>query len=120
MIFYSIVFFIGGFYTNYLNQLQSAPFILGSFLLLITIIIYFTELLKTDQIIEITKDLLSWISGGLLMYYVGITPFRIVREYYATQSDSLVLFLITIILTIIMNTCFIIGFIISSKSNMNT
>ncbi|WP_106791936.1 hypothetical protein [Aquimarina sp. Aq78] len=116
MIFYIITLFISGFYENYLNQLQSIPFLLGAFLLMTSIIFYYAELLKSEQIQESTKDFLFWISVGLLIYYVGKMPFRIVRDYYANHNDSSALFILNSIFTIIMNSCFITGFLIHRKT----
>lgn len=115
-ILYIITLFISGSYENYLNQLQSIPFLLGAFLLMTSIIFYFAELLKSEQIQESTKDLLFWISVGLLIYYVGKMPFRIVRDYYANHNDFSTLFILNSIFTIIMNGCFITGFLIHKKT----
>ncbi|MEW7288945.1 hypothetical protein [Aquimarina sp. 2304DJ70-9] len=114
---YISTLFIAGWIENYLHQLQSIPFLLGSLLLMTSIIFYYIELLKTEQTQEITRDLLFWISAGLLIYYIGKTPFRVVRDYYAnlSMSDHSILFILNSILTIIMNSCFIIGFIMNKK-----
>lgn len=116
MVLYIITLFISGFYENYLDQLQSIPFLLGSFLLMTSIIFYYAELLKSEQIQEINKDLLFWISVGLLIYYVGKIPFRMVRDYYANHTDFSTLFILNSIFTIIMNSCFITGFLIHKKT----
>jgi len=109
---YIIVLLASSFYENYLTQLQSIPFLLGALLLMISIIFYYTELLRSEQSGQISKDLLFWISAGLLIYYIGKIPFRIVRDYYANLKDYSILFILNIIFTIIMNSCFIIGFLV--------
>ncbi|WP_025666912.1 hypothetical protein [Aquimarina megaterium] len=116
MVLYLVTLFISGFYENYLVQLQSIPFLLGAFLLMTSIIFYYAELLKSEQIQESTKDFLFWISVGLLIYYVGKMPFRIVRDYYANHNNFSTLFILNSIFTIIMNSCFIIGFLIHRKT----
>ncbi len=116
MALYIITLFISGFYENYLNQLQSIPFLLGAFLLMTSIIFYYAELLKSEQVQEITKDLLFWISVGLLIYYIGKIPFRMVRDYYANHNDFSTLFILNSIFTIIMNSCFITGFLTHRKT----
>ncbi len=113
---YISILFIGGWIENYLYQLQSIPFLLGALLLMASIIFYYIELLKTEQTREITKDLLFWISAGLLIYYIGKIPFRVVRDYYASISSYSILFILNSILTIIMNGCFIIGFIMNKRT----
>ncbi len=115
LILYIITLIFSGFFENYLNQLQSIPFLLGAVLLMVNIILYYVDILKAEQPQEVAKNLLFWISAGLLIYYVGKIPFRIVRAYYANQNTGSILFILNIILTIVMNTFFIVGFIASSK-----
>ncbi len=112
---YVFVYIINGFFENYLIQFQSIPYIIAAFFLIITIIIYFIETLNSDRILHIKKRLLFWISVGLLLYYMGNLPFRIVRNYYTELSSSTAMILVNFSLTIVMNVCFIIGFIVSNK-----
>ncbi len=114
---YTITLLICGFYEDYMTQLQSTPFLLGASLLMLIIIFYYGKLIKSEQSQEVSNDLLFWISAGLLIYYIGKIPFRIVRDYYANLSNLSILFILNSILTIIMNICFIIGFIMNKKKN---
>ncbi|MDH7445442.1 hypothetical protein [Aquimarina sp. 2201CG14-23] len=114
-IIYLSSFVINGFFENYLSEYQRFPYILGALFLVITILLYFFEILNSEKVLNAKKNLLIWISVGLLMYFVGNLPFRILRNYYQELTDATVLFLVNITLTVIMNTCFIIGFIWSDK-----
>ncbi|PKV49377.1 hypothetical protein ATE84_1399 [Aquimarina sp. MAR_2010_214] len=117
-IFYSLYIIslvINGFYQNYLIQLQIIPYIIAACFLIITIIFYYIEILKSKKVLRIEKNLLFWISIGLLIHSIGQIPFRILRNYYVSLTDGFVSFLTTVTLTIIMNLCFIIGFIWSDK-----
>ncbi|KAA1247452.1 hypothetical protein [Aquimarina sp. RZ0] len=118
LISYIISLFIYGFIENYLIQLQSIPFLLGSSLLMISIILYYAELLKEELLKNRSKDLLIWIGAGILIYYIGIIPFRLVRDYYAKLDDYSILFILNGIFTILMNICFIVGFIIVNKKSI--
>ncbi|MFC5048776.1 hypothetical protein [Aquimarina hainanensis] len=118
LLIYLIAFFINGFYENYLIEFQTIPHIIGASLMLITIGFYFVELLNSEKVLNINRYLLFWISVGLLIFFVGNIPFRVVRNYYADLPGISILFLINIVLTIIMNICFIIGFICSSKKQL--
>jgi len=115
---YLISLIINGFYEDYLIQFQTVPYIVAAGFMIITITLYFTELLNSVKVLNTYKNLLFWISIGLLIFFVGNIPFRIVRNYYADQTDITILFLINITLTIIMNLCFIIGFIWSDKKQL--
>jgi len=83
------------------------------------IIRYYSEFLKTEKIHDVSRDLLFWISIGFLIYYIGKTPFRVVRDYYANQNNRSILFILNVLLTIIMNSCFIVGFISNKKNEEN-
>ncbi|MFD2564022.1 hypothetical protein [Aquimarina rubra] len=114
-VIYLSAFVINGFFENYMLEYQRFPYILGALFLVISILLYFFEILNSEQVLHAKKNLLIWISFGLLIYFVGNLPFRILRNYYEELTDATVLFLVNITLTVIMNTCFIIGFIWSDK-----
>ncbi len=116
-IIYLSSFTINGFFENYMTEYQRFPYILGALFLVISILLYFFEILNSEQVLQAKKNLLIWISFGLLIYFVGNLPFRILRNYYEELTDATVLFLVNITLTVIMNTCFIIGFIWSDKKH---
>ncbi len=112
---YILLFVVNGFFENYMNEHQRFPYIIGALFLVIAIILYFIEILNSEKVLNTKKNLLFWISVGILIYYVGNIPFRILRNYYTQLTDATVLFIVNITLTIIMNTCFIIGFVWSNK-----
>lgn len=115
LILYILSTIIYGFFENYKVHFQSVPYIIASFLLIISIIFYFIEILNSEKVLVTNKNLLFWISIGFLIYYVGNIPFRILRNYYEYLTDAVVLFLVNFTLTVIKNICFIIGFICSDK-----
>ncbi|WP_132065776.1 hypothetical protein [Aquimarina spinulae] len=112
---YLIIFIINGFYENYFIKFQSIPYIIAAFAVIITISLYFREILNSEKVLNAKRNLLFWISVGLLIYFVGNIPFRILRNYYNELTDATILFLVNFTLTVIMNICFIIGFIWSKK-----
>lgn len=112
---YLIIFIINGFYENYFIKFQSIPYIVAAFAVIITISLYFREILNSEKVLNAKRNLLFWISVGLLIYFVGNIPFRILRNYYNELTDATILFLVNFTLTVIMNICFIIGFIWSKK-----
>ncbi|RZS98921.1 hypothetical protein EV197_0122 [Aquimarina brevivitae] len=112
---YIISFIINGFFENYLIDYQRLPYIIAALFLIITIVIYFIEVLNSQKVLHTKNNLLFWISVGLLIYYVGNLPFRILRNYYIQLADATILFLVNFVLTVVLNSCFIIGFIWSNK-----
>lgn len=112
---YVIAFFGNMFFENYLTQIQSIPFIIGALLVIITIILYYLEILTTDEVLYVSSNLLFWISIGFLLYFVGKIPTRIVKNYWEGISYYRSIYITEYILAIIMNIFFITGFICSNK-----
>ena len=112
---YIIAFTINSFYQNYLIESQTVPYIIAGIFLIISIIFYFIEILKSEKVLNVNKNLLFWISVGLFLYHVGIIPFRIISNSYIYTQGYSDPFYIKFILVIIMNLCFIIGFVWSSN-----
>ncbi len=112
---YFLIFIINGFFENYIYEFQRFPYIFAAFSLLVIIVFYFIEILNSERVLNTKGNLLFWISVGLLLYFMGNLPFRILRNYYLHLTDATVYFLVNFTLTIVMNVCFIIGFIWSNK-----
>lgn len=115
MLLYTISFFVNGFFQNYLEEFSRAPYIIGASLVVISIIIYYIDILNSEKVLYVNKNLLFWISTGVLIYYCGNIPYKIVRSYADELRDVSIEFLVLCILTIVMNLCFIIGFIWSDN-----
>ncbi|MDC7998110.1 hypothetical protein [Gilvibacter sediminis] len=62
--------------------ISNYTYIVGSIFLLICILIYYFELLKSDNILRFSTSLTFYISVGLLIYYLCITPLFIYGRYY--------------------------------------
>ncbi len=118
VISYSVFLIVNGFYQNYIYELQILPYIAASGFLVITIFLYFFEILNSEKVLNVKKNLLFWISIGLVLYHIGNIPFRILRNYYTDWTDVTVSFLLGVFLTITMNICFIIGFIWSNRKQL--
>ncbi len=118
LIVYLASIVIGGIYENYVYQFQSIPFITASFLLVIQIAFYFTEILNSKKVLHVKRNLFFWISIGVLIFYIGSIPFRIAINYYVHKGSFNNLFSINYILIILLNTCYIIGFICSNKTQL--
>ncbi|MDH5413147.1 MAG: hypothetical protein OEW87_03325 [Flavobacteriaceae bacterium] len=104
-----------GFLQNFILEWSEFPNIYGSLTLIIIILFYFIELLRSDKIILFHRNLLFWISVGLLLFYAGTLPFAIKVNGYALIPGIHGLFLIIYILAIFMYLTFTFGFIWSKK-----
>ena len=115
LLLYIISFFANLFIQDYFKQVQTLPFIIGAILIVISIFFYFLEILNTDKVLDVSKNLLFWISVGLLLYFIGKIPTRMTRNYYYEITDFENIFIVEYMLSIVMNSLFIIGFICSEK-----
>jgi len=115
IIIYIISFIINGFFQNYIKQSQTVPYIIGSVFLVISVIFYFIEILNSEKVLKVNRNLLFWISIGFFLFHIGIIPFRIIVNSFSNSTALNYLFLIKFILVMVMNICFIIGFIWSKK-----
>jgi len=103
------------FIQSFILEWSELPYIVGSLFLIITILFYFIELLKSEKILLFHRTLLFWISVGLLLFYTGTIPFTIEMNGYALIPGTHKLFLIMYILAIVMYLIFTFGFIWSKK-----
>jgi len=94
----------------FIYQVNSAIF--GSLCLVIVILIYLTDLLSSDKVLDTSHILLFWLAVGSLIYYLVYLPVFALAKFLNYGSFwSYIIFT----LNIIMHTCFIVGFIVSKK-----
>ena len=93
--------------------------VIGTLLLLIVIIYFYFDLLKTKRIINLKRYLPIYISIGVLIFILCITPISIFSQYFKTINKSFIVLKTNILLlvNIIMYGTFITGFIVCAKSN---
>ena len=105
------------FFQNFLTDYPLYPRIIGSIFLTITVIFYFIELLRSDQIISFHRLVPFWISVGLLVFYTSTIPFTVVQNTYMLSNDDAILkiFIIKLLLATAMYLIFAFGFIWSKK-----
>lgn len=93
----------------------SNTFTLGAIFLIITIGLFFAEILNTEKVLYFKRYLIFWISIGLVVFYTGILPFviylKLLPDILSTDSLTIMFF----ILNLFMYGCFIVGFILSRK-----
>lgn len=96
---------------NYFIDSQSLSYIIAATGILISILFYFFEVLISDEIIEINRKPLFWISIAVFFYFIALLPFKIGQGFYTGINEYKHLFSIRILMTLLMNIILIIGFI---------
>lgn len=113
-IFSSILsFFITDtFFTSY-SQFVS---LVGTLLLSISIVLFYFELLRSDMLLQLKHFLPLYISAGVLVFNLCVTPIDIFSEYFKNNTFLVELKVyVYLYANIFMYSSFIIGFIICSK-----
>lgn len=103
------------FIQSFIFEMSELPYVTGSIFLIISIIFYFIQLLKSSDTKTFHKELLFWISIGLLLFHAGTIPFSLEYNGYALILGTHKLFLIIYILSPLMYSIFTFGFVWSNK-----
>lgn len=103
------------FIQSFIYEWSETPSIIGSALLAISVLFYFIELLKSNNVIIYYRKLLFWVSVGLLIHHVSTIPFKLKVTEYAMRNYIHNLFLIIWISALVMYLIFTFGFIWSEK-----
>ncbi len=115
-IFFAIIYILNYiFLQDFIKEIPEIPQVLGSIFLIISILFYFIELLKSEKIMVFHRLLPFWISVGLILFYAGTIPFMLKWNGYMLIPGVHDLFLIVYILAITMYLIFSFGFIWSKK-----
>ena len=95
--------------------------VVGTILVLSSIIYYYFSLLKSKEVLDLKKQLPVYISIGVLVFNLCITPVDIFSQYFKRVNELYVVIRINLLLitNIFMYGIFIIGFLICSKNNSN-
>ncbi len=94
--------------------------IVGNIVLMLSIGMYFFELMKSSNIIHFKKLLPVYIAIGVLIFQLGLTPLRIYSKYYSMSlsPEFVALWKPTlIILNVFMYFTFIIGFVYCARKD---
>lgn len=72
---------------QFFSTTSSYSYIAASFLIFFAVIFYYFELLKSDRLLNFSTELPLYISAGLLIYQLAITPLFIFQNYISVSDD---------------------------------
>lgn len=109
---------VNPFYQDFLLESQLGSWLIGGIFLILSVFLFYGEVLNNDKTHEIRHDPLFWIGTGLLFFHAGYIPIKIIRLYYAklTGNQYLGLAILQLSVLIISYLCYNIGFIWSRKN----
>jgi hypothetical protein len=101
------------YFNSNIYSFNSSTYTIGNLLLLILIFRFFIELITTEDILHFKSNMLFWISGGLLLFYLGTFPYFGLLNTLARDYPELheVYRNVTIVLNILMYLMFTFSFI---------
>ncbi len=103
----------------FFKELSTLTDVLGSLILLLSVLFYFYEVMQSDKVLIFYKVLPFYIAVGALVFHLIIAPIDIYFEYV---NDSNIVFrrlrgVVLYSANIFMYTCYSIGFIVCLKRN---
>lgn len=112
LIFYAINYF---FLQNEFGQLFTNSYFLGVVSIIILSFLYLFELFSSNHILNYNKSIFFWFVLGILIFHVPFLPFMMSLDWFLIDYNPSIYGLILFFLNLLMNFCFIIGFIWSEK-----
>jgi len=118
MFFYFILavgyLFLDNIFFNGISEFAS---ITGTLLLVFVVVAFYFELLKSDVLLNLKHFLPLYISVGVLMFHLCITPIDIFTKYYQAQYPYFVQLKASVYLfaNIFLYSTYILGFIVCSR-----
>lgn len=108
-----IVSAVNLFLQNVMFSPQTYAYVFGGILLIACVFLYFAELWKKYQTWFLKRDLLSWLGLGIILFYSGYLPIKILRHYNDINGliEPPYVRTIQIILVLAMYSSFILGFL---------
>ncbi len=91
--------------------------LVGALLLFLSVVLFYFELLRSNLILNLKRFLPMYISIGVFIFYLCITPLTFFSGYFNSENDTFVNLQVHMILysNIFMYSCFILGFILCSR-----
>lgn len=80
---------INPLFQSFSTTTQLSAYIIGSLVLLMCIYFYRMDLKESYGVQFLKKDLLSWLSLGMLIFYIGYLPIKIIRYYMALYDFNI-------------------------------
>lgn len=93
----------GIWFSDYTQEYETYPFIVGSIGLSVSVVFYLAQILEDGSFDAIKNNFFFWFSCGVLIYYLGNTPFYSVTNFFAfSPGPEKLFYIISKILAIIM------------------
>lgn len=113
MVFFLLVVIVNILTEDFIDDHQIYTFIAGAISVLISTFLYYSEVLKSNEIFIIKQKLSFWIATGILLFHIGMIPLIVMADVLDFAGGYYLAVLFT--LNFILYGCYIIGFLWTKK-----
>ncbi|WP_309641293.1 hypothetical protein [Flavobacterium sp.] len=116
-----LLLFFGFYAFNYMifqqdfDQILTNSYVLGVLIIIILGFLYLLELFSSNLVLNYRKSIFFWFVLGILIFHVPFLPFMLSLHWFLIDYNPSIYGLILFFLNLLMNICFIIGFLCSEK-----
>ncbi len=103
----------------FFSEFSKFSFFAGVLILLLSVFIYYYELLVTDRILNLKYNLSFYFSVGLIIFYVCLTPLALMSNYLVSENVLFLKLYENFLLygNLFLYSTFILAFLLCSKKN---
>ncbi len=116
-VIYSIAHFFmtDGFFEGYSQVILFS----GTLLLILHVLMYYFDLLRSDQLMNVKYLLPFYVSIGALVFHICVTPIFLLSNYFSSENSLFVKLRVNVLLyaNIFLYSTYTLGFLICSKKN---
>lgn len=112
LVFYFINYF---FIQNEFGQILTNSYTVGVLSIIILSFLYMFELFSSNLVLSYSKSVFFWFVLGILIFHVPFLPFMLSLKWFLIDYNPSIYGLIIFFLNLLMNFCFLVGFIWSEK-----
>lgn len=116
---YIAVSVVNVFLSDFITQFQMISYFVGAIFIIVSAIYYGSYLQSATGQRFVNTNLLSWLSLGMLIFFVGYLPIIIVGHFDLIEAERyFIVRRIHLLLILIMYACFILGFVKMSRKSL--
>lgn len=83
-----LFFMVSIYFTNPLREFSSTNFTIFTIAVLIALLVYFIELLNSNKVLNMGKNLFLWVALGFLIFFIAFPVILLAREFISNDSEA--------------------------------
>lgn len=111
-----VVYYFYSIITQDIKVFFDYSYSVGSVSIVLIILLYFYEILNTNQVMALNKNFMFWFGAGLLIYHLPSIPYTLLLKYYLGEKFKPSFFIANYVLIFLSNSTFIYGLLCAKPS----